>query len=201
MNPANKLTLSRFGIAFVMSIFLTCPIPFGKILALFFFLIAGLTDYWDGRWARNSYGVTAFGQLMDPLADKTLVSAAFISFVALDQLVPAWIVIAIVVREFLVTALRLLAANQGKLIPAGRWGKHKMMWQVAVIFIIIFGLAIREDIFPLFLSPQELQTFLISYDYYFHYITLVISFLAALLTVVSGTIYFWQFKDMVMRNA
>jgi len=95
MNLSNQLTVSRFGMAFVMSIFLTLPIPFGKTIGLFVFLTAALTDYWDGRLARSMGTVTAFGQLMDPLVDKVLICAAFVSFVAINQIVPAWIVIII----------------------------------------------------------------------------------------------------------
>lgn len=201
MNLSNKLTVSRFGMAFVMVIFLTFPIPFGKTFALLFFVLAALTDYWDGKLARSCHGVTAFGQFMDPLADKTLVCAAFISFVTADQIVPAWIVIIIVTREFMVTGLRLLAANQGRIIPAGRWGKHKAIWQVVVIITIIFGEAVREDLLPLIFNREALARFLTSYyDPYFGYLTFMISAFVAVLTVVSGTIYFWRYRNLVMTD-
>jgi len=201
MNVSNKLTLSRFGMVFIMIIFLTSPIPFGKTLGLLTFLLAALTDYWDGRLARSRCGMTAFGQLMDPLADKALVCAAFVSFAALDQLVPVWIVVIIITREFMVTGIRLLAANKGQVIPAGRWGKHKTVWQIAVIAVIMLGMSLREDILPLIFVPKHLQIFLaLYYDYCFGFITFLLSSLVAVLTVVSGTIYFWQYKDMVMDD-
>ncbi|MBU4199229.1 MAG: CDP-diacylglycerol--glycerol-3-phosphate 3-phosphatidyltransferase [Verrucomicrobia bacterium] len=202
MNPSNALTLSRLAMGLVLPFFLTFPIPFGKSLGLLIFLLAALTDYWDGRLARNKYGTTVFGQLMDPLADKVLMGAAFICFVALDQIVPAWIVVIIITREFMVTGLRLLGASQGKIISAGRWGKHKTIWQIVVITVIIFGMALRDDILPLFLRADGLQQYLISFfNPLFRYVTMGIAGLVTLLTVISGTIYFWRCKDWVMEDA
>jgi len=198
MNLSNQLTVSRFGMAFVLTIFLTLPIPFGKTIGLFVFILAALTDYWDGRLARSMDTVTAFGQLMDPLVDKVLICAAFVSFVAINQIVPAWIVIIILTREFMVTGLRLLAANQGRVIPASRWGKHKAVWQMIVIGIILIGLAIREDLLPFLLKGESLQTFLnLYYNYYFHYVTFWLSALVAVLTVLSGSLYLWQCRQLV----
>lgn len=201
MNLSNKLTLSRFGMAFVMVVFLTAPIPFGKTTAFLLFAIAALTDYWDGRLARTSCGVTVFGQFMDPLADKTLVCAAFISFAAANQIVPAWIVTVIITREFMVTGLRLIAANQGRIIPAGRWGKHKTAWQIVAIIIIILGMSFRDDILPMLISESSLNQFCSLYfDKYFGCITFLISGMVAALTVISGTIYFWSARELVMTD-
>jgi len=198
MNLSNQLTVSRFGMAFILTIFLTLPIPFGKTIGLFVFILAALTDYWDGRLARRTGTVTAFGQLMDPLVDKVLICAAFISFVAIHQIVPAWIVIIILTREFMVTGLRLLAANQGRVIPASRWGKHKTVWQMGVICIILIGLAMREDLLPLMMKGDELQTFLdLYYNKYFNYVTFWLSAMVAVLTVLSGSVYLWQCRYLV----
>jgi len=198
MNISNQLTVSRFGMAFVLAIFLTLPIPFGKTIGLIVFVMAALTDYWDGWLARRMGTVTAFGQLMDPLVDKVLICAAFVSFVAINQIVPAWIVIIILTREFMVTGLRLLAANQDRVIPASRWGKHKTVWQMVVISIILAGLAAREDLLPLLLEGETLPTFLnLYYDRYFHYVTFWLSALVAVLTVFSGSVYFWQCRQLV----
>jgi len=198
MNLSNQLTVSRFGMAFVLTIFLTLPIPFGKTIGFFVFLLAALTDFWDGRLARRTGTVTAFGQLMDPLVDKVLICAAFISFVAINQIVPAWIVIIILTREFMVTGLRLLAANQGQVIPASNWGKHKTLWQMGAIGIILVGLALREDLLPLLLKGGDLSTFLnLYYNRYFHYVTFWLSALVAVLTVLSGSVYLWQCRYLV----
>lgn len=197
MNLPNQLTISRFGMAFIMALFLTLPVPYGKTIGLFVFLLAALTDFWDGRLARRRDTVTAFGQLMDPLVDKVLICAAFISFVAIHQIVPAWIVIIILTREFMVTGLRLLAASQGRVIPASRWGKHKTVWQMVVIILILIGLAGREDFLPFLLTGAALQTFLDKYNHYFRYVTFWLSALAAFFTVASGSLYLWQCRRLI----
>ena len=200
MNLSNQLTVSRFGMAFVLTIFLTLPIPFGKTIGLIVFVMAALTDYWDGWLARRMGTVTAFGQLMDPLVDKVLICAAFVSFVAIHQIVPAWIVIIILTREFMVTGLRLLAANQGRVIPASRWGKHKTVWQMMVIGIILIGVAVREDLLPFLLQGEALTAFLeMYYDRCFHYVTFWLSALVAVLTVLSGSLYLWQCRQLVQK--
>lgn len=202
MNFCNKLTVSRLVMALLMTFCLTLPMPFGKSAALLFFLIAALTDYWDGRLARNVYGTTTFGKLMDPLADKILVCSAFICFAALDQIVPAFIAVIIIAREFLVTGLRLLAAGQGQIISAERWGKHKTIWQIIVIAAILLGLALRDEILPLCLQEQQIMTFRALYfDRWFSYITLASSWLVTVLTVISGSMYFWKCKELVVKDA
>lgn len=145
MNLPNVLTLSRLGLAAVMMGLLTVPIPYAKSAALLVFAVAGITDYLDGYLARKQNLISAFGRLMDPLTDKVMVCAAFVSFVEINvmhngrsvALVPAWIVVVIVAREFLVTGLRLLAANRGNIISAGKWGKHKTVWQIVAIVILL----------------------------------------------------------------
>ena len=202
MNLPNILTLSRLAAGLVLPCFLIFAVPYGKTIGLFVFLAAALTDYWDGRLARGRCGITVFGQLMDPLADKVLISSAFICFVALDQIVPAWIVVIIVAREFMVTGLRLLAASRGKIIPAGRWGKHKTIWQIIVIAVIIFGLALREELLPLVFQGDALYDLLTNfYNPLLSQVTIGLAGMAALLTVVSGTAYFWHCKEWVLNNA
>ncbi|MCA1809327.1 MAG: CDP-diacylglycerol--glycerol-3-phosphate 3-phosphatidyltransferase [Kiritimatiellia bacterium] len=202
MNLANKLTLSRLVLAMIMTVCLTLPIPFGKTAALFIFLLAALTDYWDGRLARQHCGSTTFGKLMDPLADKILICSAFICFAAIRQVVPALIVVIIISREFMVTGLRLLAAGQGKIISAERWGKHKTIWQIIVISLIILGLAIRGEILPLFMEGARLDEFRQIYlDPWFRCAIFIIASLVTVLTVVSGSIYFWKCRDMVFKDA
>ncbi len=202
MNLANSITLSRLVLALILPFFLTCSIPFGQSIGLLIFLLAALTDYWDGRLARKISGITPFGQLMDPLADKVLIGAAFICFVAQNQIVPAWIVVIIITREFLITGLRLLGANQGRILAAGRWGKHKTIWQLGVIAIIIFGEALRKEILPQLLHKEALDNFLqIYYNPWMNALTTVIIAIVALLTIASGLIYFWRYKGWVMQDA
>lgn len=139
MNPPNILTLSRFGMAGLLMVFLSLSFPGSMIAAFIVFVLAALTDALDGHLARNVYGCSDFGKLMDPLADKVLTAAAFIGFIELGVL-PAWMVTLILSREFMVTGLRLLAADKGIILAAGVWGKHKTIWQmVFIIAVLIIG--------------------------------------------------------------
>jgi len=200
MNLPNQLTVGRIGLTFLMVVLLTFPIPFGKTAAVLVFGLAGLTDYWDGRLARSMKRISSFGQLMDPLADKVLVCAAFVSFVAVHQIVPAWIVIIIISREFLITGLRLLAAKEGRVLPAGKWGKHKMIWQTVAICAILVGLALQEDILPLVHRPGMVTSAITGFNRYFSTVSFIVTGLVAVLTVVSGAVYFWESRDLVLDH-
>jgi CDP-diacylglycerol--glycerol-3-phosphate 3-phosphatidyltransferase len=136
MNPPNALTLSRFGMAVVLMVCLSVTFPGSMPAAFVIFVLAALTDALDGHLARKVYGCTDFGKLMDPLADKVLTAAAFIGFVELGVM-PAWMVTLILAREFMVTGLRLLAADKGIILAAGIWGKHKTIWQMVFIGIVL----------------------------------------------------------------
>lgn len=196
MNLPNMLTVSRLGFAALMLALLSLPetVPFAKSLAFVLFVIAGITDYLDGHLARTKYGVSAFGKLMDPLADKVIVCAAFVSFVQLG-LVPAYIVVIIISREFLVTGLRLLAVEKGIVISAGKWGKHKTIWQIVAIIVILLGLAVQHDIFhaadPEFLDKFEMAFGMIAY---------AISIGVALITVASGYLYFAENHEVLSKH-
>jgi CDP-diacylglycerol---glycerol-3-phosphate 3-phosphatidyltransferase len=136
MNPPNILTLSRFGMAGLLIACMSLTFPGSMIVAFIVFVLAALTDALDGHLARNVYGCTDFGKLMDPLADKVLTAAAFIGFVELNVM-PAWMVTLILAREFMVTGLRLLAADKGIVLAAGTWGKHKTIWQMVFIGVVL----------------------------------------------------------------
>ncbi len=191
MKLPNLLTVSRLVLAAIMMAFLSFSFPYSKSLALIVFVLAGITDYFDGYLARNVYGVTSFGRLMDPLTDKVLVCAAFVSFVEL-QLIPAWIVVLIISREFLVTGLRLLAANKGDVIPAGKWGKHKTVWQIIAIVTLLLGSAIREDV----LRGAD-PKLLVNYDFCFSWLALGISLAVAAITIASGGMYFMENRGLI----
>ncbi|MDO9542463.1 MAG: CDP-diacylglycerol--glycerol-3-phosphate 3-phosphatidyltransferase [Kiritimatiellia bacterium] len=200
MKTANQITLVRLGLAFVLPFFLLSHLPYGKTAGLVLFIGAALTDYLDGVVARRSGGITIFGKLMDPLADKVLICSAFICFAAQNQIVPAWIVVIIMAREFMVTGIRLLAANQGLTVAAGRWGKHKTLWQIIVIIVIITGEAVRDDFLPMIIPGKNLDFDLITFNLYFSHLTFWISALVAVLTVISGAIYFWECRKLVMKD-
>jgi len=191
----NILTVSRFGLAALLLVFLTLSFPFRHSLALIVFVAAGLTDFVDGYLARHVYGVTSFGQLLDPLADKVMVCAAFVAFVGL-QVLPAWIVVIIISREFLVTGLRLLAMERGQVLSVGKWGKHKTAWQIVAIVALLLGLAVRHD-----LLRNADPRLLTRYDFCFGYIAFAVGLAVAMITVASGVIYFTEHKDLLGRHA
>jgi CDP-diacylglycerol--glycerol-3-phosphate 3-phosphatidyltransferase len=199
MNLPNRITVGRIGLTFVMVGFLTSGIPYGKTLALLTFGLAALSDWVDGLLARRLGKITIFGQLMDPLADKILVCAAFVSFTAI-KVVPAWIVITIISREFVVTGLRLLASQQGKVLPAGPWGKHKMIWQTITIVFIMLGVALQEELIPAFLSTADSGLLVLDFDIYFTTITMFLTHLVAALTAISGAIYLWDGRNLYMEH-
>ncbi|MDP9294152.1 MAG: CDP-diacylglycerol--glycerol-3-phosphate 3-phosphatidyltransferase [Actinomycetota bacterium] len=132
----NVLTLFRILLVPVLVAALLSEGPGGDLLAAGVFVLASITDALDGWIARRRSAETAFGKLLDPLADKLLVTAALVSLVSLDR-VAAWVAMVIIAREFAVTGLRLLAMEQGMLIPASAWGKLKTVAQVAMVLALI----------------------------------------------------------------
>ncbi|HXI04120.1 MAG TPA: CDP-diacylglycerol--glycerol-3-phosphate 3-phosphatidyltransferase, partial [Candidatus Saccharimonadales bacterium] len=138
LNVPNLLTLLRiFLVPFLVVVLLT-KFEGKEYLGLAIFLLAALTDVLDGWLARRRGQVTSLGILLDPIADKLLVSAALISLVELG-IVPAWMVVVIVAREIAMTDLRALAARSDISIPASVWGKFKMGSQVVAISLLIIG--------------------------------------------------------------
>ncbi len=136
MNLPNAVTLSRiFLVPVLVTLLLT---KYSVPIAAAVFLAASMTDFLDGYLARARNEVTTLGMLLDPVADKLLVSAAFISLVEL-QIVQAWMVVVIIGREFAVSGLRSIAASQGFTIEASELGKLKMGAQVAAITLLILG--------------------------------------------------------------
>ena len=130
MNLANKLTMLRVLLVPIFIILMIINSFLANILALLVFIGASITDYFDGVIARKKNMVTTFGIFLDPLADKLLVTSAFISFVGIYTLnIPAWMVICIISREFIITGLRSIAASKNIIIPAnikcGRNAKYR----------------------------------------------------------------------------
>jgi CDP-diacylglycerol--glycerol-3-phosphate 3-phosphatidyltransferase len=122
---------------------LSSPWPYAHTIALVTFLIAGITDLFDGEIARRYQIVTNFGRLMDPLVDKIMIAAAFISLVPL-RAIPAWAATVVVGRDFLITGLRLMASAKGQVLSAERLGKHKTSWQIITVIFFLSLLAISE---------------------------------------------------------
>ncbi len=137
MNLPNRLTILRvILIPFFLVALLVSGIPFGKWIAFAIFVIASFTDTLDGMIARKYNLVTTFGKFMDPLADKLLVSAALIAFIELGK-IPAWIVIVIISREFIISGFRLIAAEKGNVIAAGWLGKIKTVITMVMICVVL----------------------------------------------------------------
>jgi len=135
-NVPNGLTVFRILLVPVLVAALLSTSPGGDLVAAGIFALASFTDALDGYIARRQRTVTAFGKLMDPLADKLLITAALVALVSLNRLA-AWVAMVIIAREFAVTGLRLLAAEQGQVIPASVWGKVKTTAQIAAVLALI----------------------------------------------------------------
>ena len=142
MNLPNKLTILRMIMIVPFVVFMLVPIggAAGKWIALALFVIASLTDLLDGKIARKYNLVTTFGKFMDPLADKLLVCSALICLVELGR-IPAWIVIIIISREFIISGFRLVASDKGVVIAASWWGKFKTTFQMVMIVLMIADIA------------------------------------------------------------
>ena len=141
MNLPNKLTMLRVLMIPFFVIFMLMDITGAadKWIAVALFIVASLTDFLDGYIARKYHLVSNFGKFMDPLADKLLVSAAMICLVEMGRL-PAWIVIVIISREFIISGFRLIASDNGVVIAASYWGKFKTVFQMAMIIVLICNL-------------------------------------------------------------
>jgi len=136
MNLPNQLTVARLILTIFFLLCVFWENPWGLTFALFFFLVAGITDALDGAIARRRGLITNFGILMDPLADKILICSAFIAFVERGW-VPGWMVVIVVARELAITGLRLLAASQNVVLAAEGYGKHKTVSQIVAIVVIL----------------------------------------------------------------
>lgn len=141
MTLANKITLIRAALAIVMFLFILVPFGWARLVATLIFILAASTDWVDGKIARETNTITPFGAIVDPFVDKILVIAAFFAFVGIKELaVPIWAVFFILLRELMVSNLRAIAALDGKVMAAERWGKFKTVIQMVAIGTIFFVL-------------------------------------------------------------
>lgn len=143
MNLPNRLTIIRAVLIPFYLVFLMVDFGFkgSNLIAAAIFIIASFTDFLDGKIARKYNQVTNFGKFMDPLADKLLVCSALIAFIELGRL-PAWIVIIIIAREFIISGFRLVASDEGIVIAASMWGKVKTTVQMIMIITLTVNLDI-----------------------------------------------------------
>lgn len=182
MNLPNKLTVLRVLMVPLFVLFMLAPFAqnlAGTIIAFILFVGASFTDMLDGKIARKYGLVTNFGKFMDPLADKLLVCSAMICLVALDRL-PAWIVIVIIAREFIISGFRLVASDQGVVIAASYWGKFKTVSQMIMIGLLILHLGDKI--------------------HFFKVLEIIFIYLALVLTVVSLIDYLAKNKDVILKG-
>lgn len=145
MNLANKLTLFRIVLIPFFILAMSFPqIPHWALISLLIFAVASYTDRLDGQLARANGWITNFGIFMDPFADKLLVTSAIILLVARDM-VPGWIAIVIIGREFAVSGLRTIAANEGNVIAASNLGKIKTVLQMVAVILMLLKLVLLND--------------------------------------------------------
>lgn len=177
MNLPNKLTVFRVILIpfFVFFLLTDCVGNWGKWIALAIFIVASLTDFFDGYLARKYNLVTNFGKFMDPLADKLLVCSAMICLIE-KGLIPSWIVIIIIAREFIISGFRLIASDNGVVIAASYWGKFKTTFQIVMICLMIANI---EKIAIL---------------------TTIVMYIALALTIISLVDYLIKNKDVMKDN-
>jgi CDP-diacylglycerol--glycerol-3-phosphate 3-phosphatidyltransferase len=191
MNWANRLTLSRLVLTILFVAALNSSWQYGRTAALILFLLAGITDFVDGEVARRYSRVTNFGKLMDPLVDKIMMAAAFISLVPLKA-VPAWAATTVVARDFLITGLRLMASATGKVLPAERLGKQKTSWQVVTVIFFLVLLSASELHYA-----DEKSTW---WWRAWHEAGPILVWITVALTLYSGLGYAWRHRELIATN-
>ncbi len=177
INVPNALTLFRIFLVPILVVVLLTKFTGREYVGLGIFLIAAITDFFDGYLARKYNQVTRLGMLLDPIADKLLVSAALISLVEL-HLAPAWMIVIIIGREFAVSGLRSIATQHGVTIPASPLGKGKMVSQVVAISLLILGWELGQ----------------------FMFIATVALWVVVVLAIVSGIDYFMKFSRVFLHR-
>jgi CDP-diacylglycerol---glycerol-3-phosphate 3-phosphatidyltransferase len=191
MNWANRLTLSRLLLTVIFVAALNSSWHYGRTLALILFLLAGVSDFVDGEIARRYGFVTDFGKLMDPLVDKIMVAAAFISLVPLKA-VPAWAATTVVARDFLITGLRMMASAKGKVLPAEMLGKQKTSWQVVTVIFFLALLSLHE----LRYANEGSTWWFRAWDQ----AGPVLVWITVALTIYSGLGYAWRHRELIAPN-
>jgi CDP-diacylglycerol--glycerol-3-phosphate 3-phosphatidyltransferase len=205
INVPTQLTLLRLALVPFFLVF-TIADNFGtRLAALIIFVGASITDWYDGKLARERNEVTTLGIFLDPLADKFLISSAFVAFVQIPEIyVPAWMVVLIIGREFLITGLRALAASKGRILPALPAGKFKTTSQMVCIITILVILGVNS-LFETYLGGFPSDRFADSSSWY--YLSWILrgapywlTFVTTLLTIFSGYIYLRANLDLFEQD-
>lgn len=191
MNLPNSLTVSRLVLTAIFVVGFSFAGPVGYGIALVTFIVAAITDFLDGYLARKLNLVTSLGKLLDPIADKVLTASAFIFLTAHEQeFCPAWVVVVILAREFLVTGLRQIAVEKGRVIAADWSGKWKTGFQIgfcisALVWLFLQSLDQEEFFLGVLANPS-------------FWIMPAFLWLSLALTVISGLQYAWNGKDLLV---
>ena len=198
MTLANKITLMRAALSIVMFLFILLPYGWARITATLIFILAASTDWVDGKIARQTNTITPFGAIVDPFVDKILVAAAFFAFVGIKELdVPVWAVFFILLRELMISTLRVIAALEGKVMAAERWGKFKTVIQMTAIGTIFFVLDVYHLSHLVSGSAQEFFqiTFLTLQK-----VPYAITAIAAVITWISAVSYLKNNWDLLKKS-
>ncbi|MBD3426050.1 MAG: CDP-diacylglycerol--glycerol-3-phosphate 3-phosphatidyltransferase [Candidatus Omnitrophica bacterium] len=193
MNTPNKITVTRIILAFIFMIALFSSGLAWKIVALVIFLVAAATDYLDGYLAKKYGNITNFGKIMDPVADKVLTLSAFLAFVEM-KLVPAWMVVVIILRELLITSIRLRALMKREVLAAGLAGKHKTVSQMLSILVILIFIVIKEAGVSVFGFWND------SFEYWYRQLIFILMLVTVALTIISGASYLIGNKKYLFNN-
>ena len=187
MTLPTQLSLLRIPLTFIIMALLFIPGWIAKAGALAGFLLASVTDWLDGYLARRWHQTSPLGALLDPIADKVLILGTFLAFVQL-RLIPAWMVLIIALREFLITGVRLVAASRHIVLSAAREGKHKTVSQIVTIIVVLLILALQEALGNAF-TPQARALM--------QWIVLGCLWVTMVLTVISGASFFWRHREVL----
>ena len=177
-NPPNIITMTRISIVPFLFFLLTSPGPFWSLVLAILFVAAAVTDLLDGFVARKYQMITTMGKFLDPLADKLIVNTAMILMIPIGR-IPAWIVTAIIIRDFAVDGIRNIASAEGMIIQASPMGKRKTLCQIFAVSALMIH-------YPFFGIDA-------------HAVGTVILYLALLLTLISGVDYFLKFYRSSIR--
>ena len=194
MNVPNQLTVARMVLTVLFVVSLSIDWAFASTTALALFIVASITDYVDGELARRWNMETNFGRLMDPLADKVMMAAALICLAG-RRVFPPWVAVIIIGREFLITGLRMLAASRGKVLPAEKLGKHKMVWQIVAIIFFLVVLSLQEISRSRALQHAGSPAAWLRMNW--HPLGLVLLTVAVGLTIYSGVGYVWKHRAYI----
>ena len=190
MNLPNKLTLLRIMLVPLFVAAMLIPFPLHNLAALLIFAIASITDMFDGRIARERNLVTDFGKFADPLADKILVLAAMLCFVQ-NGLCDCVAVIIVLLREFAVTSIRLIAAAKGEVVAANIWGKVKTVTQMTAIIVI---LVLQSVLDIMTLANADIPELLPGI---FFYAGELLIWISTIFAIISGVIYLKQNRKFI----